>query len=113
MKGKPLLPSLRTKKRYVAYEAISEKDVEMTKVYACIRHSFRECFGIFGLGKAGIMDTRAFNGKRGLLKINHKYTDHLRTAMSMITEIDGSKIIVNTVGVSGILKKAKARYLML
>ncbi len=115
MKGKPLLPTLRTKKRYVVYEVISEKDITQNKVIEAILTSYKECFGIFGLAEAGIKDMKIYNEKlkRGILKINHKYVDELRTSFSMIKEIDNIKVNIHTVGVSGILKKTKTRYMSL
>jgi len=113
MKGKPLLPTLRTKKRYVVYEVISEKEIEHNNVVRAIVASFKECFGIFGLGKAGITDMRIYNRKtkRAILKINHKYVDNLRAAFAMIKEIDNQKAIVHTIGISGILRKTKVKYM--
>ncbi len=113
MKGKPLLPTLRQKKRYVVYEVISGKDIDFNRIFPAIQHSYKECFGIFGLGKAGLHDMRIYdrNAKRGVLKINHKYVDNLRAALGMMTEIAGEKAIVHTVGVSGILRKTKIKYM--
>ena len=78
-----------------------------------MKHTFNRAigFGIFGLGKAGLMDTRLYNKNKGMLKINHKYVDHLRTAMMYIREIQNTKVLVHAIGVSGILKKAKNKYM--
>ena len=111
MKGKPLLPTLRTKKRYVVYEYISDKDIKHNNIVKAVEDSYKECFGSFGLGEAGLMDTRIFNKKRGILKVNHKYMDKLRVSLSMIKDIDDNKLTLHTVGVSGILKKAKSKYM--
>ncbi len=109
MKGKPLLPTLRTKKRYVVYETISENDLNNKQVFNVIQDSYKECYGVFGLGEAGIMDTKIYHKNKAILKINHKYLDKLRTAMAMITNINDNDVIVNTVSVSGMIKKAKIR----
>jgi ribonuclease P/MRP protein subunit POP5 len=115
MKGKPLLPTLRTKKRYVVYEVMSDKDILMTKATESIVSSYKECFGIFGLSKAGIKDMKIYNSKlkRGILKINHKYVNDLRAALAMIKQIDNEKASIHTAGISGILKKTKSRYMSL
>jgi ribonuclease P/MRP protein subunit POP5 len=109
MKGKPLLPTLRTKKRYVVYEVLADKELEPKKVVDAIFASFRECFGIFGLGKAELKDMRIYNKNKGILKVSHKYVDELRTALAMVKDIDKLQVILHTVGTSGILKKAKTR----
>lgn len=107
MKGKPLLPVLRTKKRYVVYETISKKRIEHNHVVKSIIDSFRNNFGIFGLGNAGIMDTKIYKNNRGILKVNNKYLDKLRTSILMIRNINDSEVIIYVINVSGILKKAK------
>ena len=111
MKGKPLLPTLRTKKRYVVYEYISDKDISHNNIIKAVENSYKECFGVFGLGEAGFMDTKIHNDNRGILKINHKYLDKLRVSISMITNINDQKLVLHTIGVSGILKKAKNKYM--
>ena len=58
MKGKPLLPTLRTKKRYVVYEYISNTDISHNNIVKAVENSYKECFGVFGLGEAGLMDTK-------------------------------------------------------
>jgi RNase P/RNase MRP subunit POP5 len=110
MKGKPLLPTLRTKKRYVVYDVICDKTIDIRMVFSLISASYKECFGIFGLGYAGLIDTKIYNQekKSGILKINNKYVGDLRVAMSMIEKIDGISALVKTKITSGILKKAKA-----
>jgi ribonuclease P/MRP protein subunit POP5 len=107
MKGKPLLPVLRTKKRYVVYEALSEKKIMHKEIAKAIMDSFRKNFGIFGLGYSGIMDTGIFKENKGILKVNNKYLDKLRSSLVMIKTINGNEVIVRTFSVSGILKKAK------
>ncbi len=109
MKGKPLLPTLRTKKRYVVYQVISGKDVSNNRIVHAIFDSFKECFGIFCFQKAGLKDMKIYNKTNGILKINHKYVDELRTALCMVNNIDNIQVILHTVGVSGVINKAKAR----
>lgn len=109
MKGKPLLPVLRTKKRYVVYETISKEKIKHLDVIKSITNSFKECFGTFGLGNAGIMDTKIFSDNKGILKVNNKYLDKLRTAILMIRNINGKEVIIHVISVSGILNKAKLK----
>ncbi len=109
MKGKPLLPTLRTKKRYVVYELISDSKINTKDIYLAIKNSFLKCFGFFGYGNSGIMNTKIFNenNKRGILKVNNKYLDELKLSLAMVTNINNNDVILHTVNVSGILKKAK------
>ncbi len=111
MKGKPLLPTLRTKKRYVVYEYISDKNISHNNIVSAVKKSYKECFGTFGLSEAGLMDTKIHNKNRGILKVNHKYLDKLCVSMAMITNVNDQNLVLHTVGVSGILKKAKNKYM--
>ncbi len=117
MKGKPLLPTLRLKKRYVVYEIItypcnknaSTSDFSGEDVYRAVETMYKKCFGSFGLGESGLMDTKVYSKNRGIFKIGHKHAEKLKTAMAMVTNIKNKPVIVNTVSASGILKKAKWR----
>ena len=49
--------------------------------------------------------------KEGLIRINHKYTNHLKAALALIEKINNKKAVVQSIGASGILKKAEIKYL--
>ena len=107
---KPLLPSLREKKRYLVFEVISNK--EMTSIPdKDIEESMRRLHGDIGLGKAGLIFLRNKWNKmlqRGIIKVNYKYVDQLRAALCSVHK---GGAIIRSVGVSGILKKAEEKYL--
>lgn len=107
MKGKPLLPTLRAKKRYLTYEVISEREISHEKAVKAVFDSFRNLFGAFGLGKSGLKDMDLTHKNRGILRVKPKYLDHLRSSMFMIKSIDNFRVIIHTVGVSGILRNEK------
>ncbi|MBD3202873.1 hypothetical protein GF327_01145 [Candidatus Woesearchaeota archaeon] len=112
--NKPLLPSLKEKKRYMVFEIISEKKIPEKKIYKKILDSFEKLFGSIGLGRAGIVVLKEnFNKdlKRGMIRVNHKFVDQVRFSLSIIKKIDNIKVIINCIGVSGMIKKAKSRYL--
>ncbi|NTV23390.1 MAG: hypothetical protein HGA85_03370 [Nanoarchaeota archaeon] len=100
MKGKPLLPTLRSKKRYLAYQVIGEPREDM---FYKIRESFRASFGSFALAKAGLVDLKLWNGTRGIIKVNREYLDQLKAAICLLQE----NVLVRSTIVSGTLKKAK------
>ena len=112
---KPILPSLREKKRYLAFEVISKSRVyNYNSIAGAIHNSLLQLIGELGAGKAGIKFLEdKFNQElqRGLVKVNHKYVDHLRASLALIKDIDEKEVIVRSVGVSGILKKAEKKYL--
>jgi RNase P/RNase MRP subunit POP5 len=109
MKGKPLLPVLKTKKRYVVFEIVSDSLVEVKKAFYVIKDQYKKLFGIYGLGISGLMNTRIYdkNKKKSILKVNNKYLNELKTTLAFIKKIDDKDVILKTNYVSGILKKAK------
>jgi ribonuclease P/MRP protein subunit POP5 len=111
-KIKPLSPSLRERKRYLAFEVISEVPIGDSKaVYGAINQKALEFLGTLGCAEAGmIMLADRYNPEkqRGLIRVSHKSVDKLRATLALVETINGKKTIVRSVGVSGILNKAAA-----
>ena len=107
---KGLLPSLRERKRYVVCEVLSEHPVDGRSVGKAILSSFLSLFGEASLAKAGIQLLPAYTAetKRTILRIAHTAVSQLKAALLLIQAIDGQPVIVRSVAVSGILKKAKS-----
>lgn len=114
-KLKPLLPTLKERKRYLAYEIISEHRISnFNDISTSFWDSIIENMGSIGAADAGIMlldDTYKSDIQKGLIRVGHKKVDDLRYSLMNITEIAGHDSIVRSVGISGILKKAKDKYL--
>tara|TARA_Y100000310_G_C20133917_1_gene557113 strand:+ start:193 stop:561 length:369 start_codon:yes stop_codon:yes gene_type:complete len=114
-KIKPLLPSLRERKRYLAYEVISKSKFDnAVHVNKAILNSAKEFLGHSGMAKAGILpinDKWNVDSQRGILRVNNKHVDDLKASLVFVKNIDDKDVIVRSVGASGILKKAQQRYL--
>ena len=124
MKGKikPLLPSLREKKRYLAYEVISKsRFYDAIHVNKAILDAANKFLGNLGMSYAGIIDfktsTKEKNDKwnekmqRGIMRVNNKHVDNLKASLIFVKNINGKDAIVKSVGASGILRKAQQKYL--
>jgi len=113
-KIKPLLPSLREKKRYLAYEVISKnKFYDAVHVNEAILDAANEFLGNMGMASAGIIpidDKWDENSQRGIIRVNNKHVDDLKASLIFVTNIGGKEVIVKTVGSSGILRKAQQKY---
>ena len=104
---KPLLPSMREKKRYVVFETIVDK-FEQKKVEAILNENCLKFMGEFGVSKSGFMLLNdSWKKNKGIIKIDPKHVDELKMALGLIT----GKVIVNVLGVSGTLKKAKQKFM--
>jgi len=111
---KTLLPTLKQRKRYLVFEIVSKTPIKGSKgVSEQILAKSQEFLGILGMAKAGIQILPKYNTalQRGMIKVNHKHVDELKAALTFIGKLDNKEVIVKSVGVSGIVKKAEAKYL--
>jgi RNase P/RNase MRP subunit POP5 len=103
---KPLLPTLKERQRYIAYEVISLHAME--DISELLLHKLAEILGVFGSADAGMLSV-SYDSKThsGILRVNHNQVARVRAAMLMITHLGKTPVIIRTTGVSGILKKVK------
>ncbi len=108
MKTKPLIPSLREKKRYLAFEVVSESILSKKSVMLSIKLKINQALGTFETAKAGIMflpDKYNQQKQRGILKVNHDYLDKVKASLCLIKKIDNQKAIVRSLSASGMINK--------
>ena len=114
-KLKPVLPSLREKKRYLAFEVISrEKINDSGAVSNAIMHYSLQFLGQLGTAKAGIMvlnNKWNSHAQRGIIKVSHKHVDAVKAALALADKIDGKDVIFRSIGTSGILNKVERKFL--
>jgi len=109
-KIKPLKPCLQEKKRYLAFEIISKTPIKAKKaVKDSLKQNTKEFLGILESAKAGIIFVdEKYNeeNQKGILRVNHKYLDKLKASLCFVEEIQGQKVIVRSLGASGMINKA-------
>ena len=114
-KLKPILSSLREKKRYVVFEVISkEKIADAGQVSNALQQNLLQCVGEFGAANAGMIvlnNKWNSNLQRGIIKVSHKHVDALKASFIFAEKISNTDVICRSLGVSGILKKAESNYL--
>jgi len=112
---KPLLPSLKERKRYLAFEIISEQPIKDLKaVSESIWQSTLNFLGENTAGEAGIwilQDKYNKTKQRGLIKVNNKHLERLKTSLMLVKSINKINVTLHTLGVSGVLKKAENSYI--
>ena len=112
-KTKPLMPSLREKKRYLVYEAISKTKFDAVEINNAIFNNAKEFLGNLGMAKAGILmlnDKWNKEIQKGILRVNNKHLDEIRASLVFLKDVNGKEALVRSIGASGILKKANDRY---
>jgi RNase P/RNase MRP subunit POP5 len=74
-----------------------------------ITQSVIDYIGYKGLADSGMMvlkDKLSIKEQKGLIRVAHKAVDNLRVSLMLTGKIDNQEVIVRTVGISGIMKKA-------
>ena len=107
---KPILPSLKEKKRYLAFEIISDSKFSKSEIEDAVKKQSLEFLGTLGYGKAGVIMLN-IAGNEGIIKVNNRFTNHIKASLMLIKDINNKRVIFKTKGVSGVLKKAKSKYL--
>jgi ribonuclease P/MRP protein subunit POP5 len=115
MKIKPVLPSLREKKRYLVFEIISEHKIDnVESIEITILNQCNKYLGEMGMAKAGLLFLKdKFNktNQKGIIRVNNKMLDNLKSSLCFIKNIGKEEVIIKSVGVSGILKKAQDKFI--
>jgi ribonuclease P/MRP protein subunit POP5 len=109
-KLKPILPTLREKKRYLAFEVVSKGKIKAhSDVSRAIWQGMLSFSGTKGAARAGIQVLpEKYNDKRqcGIVRVNHKNVDALKASIALVKEIDAVPVSIRSIGVSGSIKKA-------
>ncbi|MEM3154357.1 MAG: Rpp14/Pop5 family protein [Candidatus Woesearchaeota archaeon] len=111
MKGlKPLLPTLKEKKRYLAFEIISKSRIKaFSEVSKAIWSSTLSFAGTKGAARMGIwVFPEKYNAarQRGLVRVSHRCLDELKASLALIKEIETQPVVVRSISASGIMAKA-------
>lgn len=104
---KPLLPTLKERQRYIAYEAITAHAIP-NDISDALLHRLSEILGVFGMADAGILSiSYEQSTQTGILRVNHDQVPRVKAALLMITHLGKQQVIIRTLGVSGMLNKVK------
>ncbi len=48
--------------------------------------------------------------QRGLLRVSHDQVHHVRASLALVRKVGEQPVVVRSIGVSGVLRKAESRY---
>ncbi|MBN2053231.1 hypothetical protein JW756_07035 [Candidatus Woesearchaeota archaeon] len=100
-------PSMRMKERYVAYEVKSNSSLPWNADKLLISN-INSLLGVFMAPKAAVASIKYNAGKQiGILRLDRKFVDCLRTCFSMIKNINNNEVTIRTLRVSGMVGKLK------
>lgn len=110
VKQKLLLPSLREKKRYLVFEVISGDNLNFKDIKDSIVLAFKELFGLDGLAQAGL-DFIEYKQNKGIIRVTTNGLDKLKASFCFVRKVNKGEVILRSLGVSGILKKARIKFM--
>lgn len=98
---------MKEKKRYLVYELISKEPLTGNPQQHVLAH-LKRTLGLFDSARAGVQPVAwDRQGQTGTLRVSVKGVDAVKAALLLLTEVEGTKVIPRTKGVSGILKKTE------
>ena len=104
------LPVLRLRRRYIAFEVFSEKDVSKSDLLAAIRSAEITLYGDIG-SSMNLLRLIYFDGSFGLLRCALTRIDESRAALATIYSINRTRVAIRVLGVSGTIKAATEKYI--
>lgn len=105
---KNLLPTLRESNRYIAFEIYSKKQLNSEEVKKSLEKEILSFLGALELAKSSFRLVN-FQKNKGIIKVERKYLNKIKAALTLIDNIEKEKIAIHSKSVSGILKKAKSK----
>ncbi len=112
-KPKYLPPTLRDKHRYIAFQVVGERKFSSKEVKKAIWDASLSTLGTLGSAKAKPWFIKFDEGSQtGIVRVDRKYVEELRLALALVTNINGSRVIFRTLGVSGTMKRLKRKFLV-
>jgi len=105
--NKPLLPTLKEKKRYINYHLHSEEALPKHSGFELIKE-LSKVLGVFMSAEAGLLAiSYDEHTQKGVLRTSTKRLTETRKALTLITQIKNIPVVVQTTKTSGVLKTAK------
>ena len=110
---KILPPTLRDRKRYLAYQVVSDSKLEFSEINNAIWYSIMNFMGEKGASEADvwiIKNTYEEERKIGLIKCSHTSVEDVRTALALVQKMGENRMIIRVLGISGTMKAAKKKF---
>ncbi len=118
MKLKILPPHLRNKKRYLAFEVLSEKPLNRDEVISLIWGASGSLYGSCGVSRFDLWVVKVWkcnssgqNIIKGILRCNREEVDSIRSVLPIINHFKGKRVVFHTLGVSGTIKSARRKFI--
>ena len=107
---RPLLPTLKERKRYILVKVLYDKEIEKRDVFKLVTKANLQFLGELGMARAKIQPLEnTWNPleKTFIIKVDNKHTDELVAGLGLIKSFEEKKISFTTLKTSGSVDKLK------
>ncbi len=104
------IPTLREKKRYLAFKIISENTINRGELTRELLDSICQLFGDKGESEIN-PSLMAYNGRYGILRCQKDRTTDTRAALACINRVRGGSVSIMVLGISGTVKGAMEKFI--
>ena len=104
---KILMPTLREKERYVAFQIISEEVVVYSDFEAAVWSTLLDFFGEYGASRTSMWLIKNLYDEQeqiGVIRCNHESVQIVLTMLGLIERLGDTRVIVKILKVSGTIK---------
>ena len=110
---KPLPSSLRGRRRYIAYEIISQEKILLDDLMNTIWHTVLNFLGEHGTSETDMWiakDTYDDKRQMGLIRCSHDSVEQIRASLALTERIGDVRVVFKVLGISGTIKAAKMKF---
>jgi ribonuclease P/MRP protein subunit POP5 len=104
------LPTLREKKRYLAFEVTSEKTINRQQLVNEILDSTASLFGDKGISEIN-PKLMSYDGRFGIIRCAREKTQETRAALACINNVRRIRVSILILGISGTIKGATEKFI--
>lgn len=107
---KRLLPSLRTKKRYLAFELLCVEHANRNDLIKEVMSSASALLGDVVASKCDIK-VLGFEDCKGIIQCEHNRVKETRASLAALTRINGKRATLHVLGTSGTIKRVNEKFI--
>ncbi|MBU4076997.1 MAG: ribonuclease P [Euryarchaeota archaeon] len=104
------IPTLREKKRYLAFRIISEETINRGVLTDELLNSISSLFGDTGASEINPA-LMSYDGGYGILRCQKDRTSDTRAALACINKVGGGRVSIMVLGISGTVKGAMEKFI--
>ncbi len=104
---KTLIPTLRERERYIAFQIISENPISYIDLEKNLWDVMEEFLGEYGLSKTSLwLIKNLYDSKNqmGIVKCNHKSLTQVLACLGLISRLGESRVVFKILKISGTIK---------